>query len=68
MRLPFGEHQGEHIVDIAAENPGYLHWMLKELDDLDDDLREEIDHALSHGPGSGGRVTSRGRVVRKATR
>ncbi len=46
-RLQFGKaHHGEDINDIAADDPGYLHWMLNNVDDLTEDDREVIRVAL----------------------
>jgi exodeoxyribonuclease X len=61
MRLPFGKYKGEHVEDIANEDPGYLRWM-EENANLDDELRDAINYALEAPTG---RVTSVGRVVRR---
>lgn len=46
-RLQFGRaHRGEDINDIAADDPGYLTWMLNEVDSLTEDDREVIRAAL----------------------
>lgn len=46
-RLQFGKaHRGEDINDIAADDPGYLTWMLSSVDDLTEDDREVIRVAL----------------------
>lgn len=61
MRLQFGKHKGEHVDDLATEDPGYLQW-LEEQPWLKDELREEINACLEAPTG---RATSVGRVVKK---
>jgi len=65
MRMPFGKYKGQHLEDIANEDPGYLQWVEGNVDDLDDDLREAINYALE---APSGRVTSLGRVVKHGGR
>lgn len=58
----FGAHQGEHIDDVAADDPSYLEWMLREIVDLSDEVREDIEYACRglrsrarpHGAGTVG--------------
>lgn len=46
-RLQLGHvHRGEDINDIAIDDPGYLHWMLNNVDDLTEEDREIIRVAL----------------------
>jgi len=46
-RLQFGKaHRNADINDIAADDPGYLYWMLNNVDDLTEDDREVIRVAL----------------------
>ncbi len=42
----FGKHKGKEIKDIVSEDSGYLRWMLKSMDNLDEDLRYSINFAL----------------------
>lgn len=52
-RLQFGhEHRNEDINDIAADDPGYLRWMLNSVDDLSEDDREVIRAALLFAKGT----------------
>lgn len=45
--LNFGKlHRGKDINDIATEDPGYLLWMLRNVEDLTEDDREVIRVAL----------------------
>lgn len=44
--MPFGKFEGETIMDIARENPGYLRWCLKNIESLDDELRAVIQEGL----------------------
>jgi exodeoxyribonuclease X len=43
----FGKYRGKSIASIATEDPGYLRWMLKSIDDLSPDLRYTLKHYLS---------------------
>ncbi|MFK5937761.1 MAG: exonuclease domain-containing protein [Sulfurimonas sp.] len=42
----FGKHKGKELVEVAREDAGYLRWMLKSMDNLDDDMRYSINVAL----------------------
>jgi len=42
----FGKHKGKLLEDVAREDSGYLRWMLKSMDNLDDDLRYSIQTVL----------------------
>ncbi len=42
----FGKYKGQKLADVATSDPGYLHWMLKNLD-LDVDLRYSIESVLA---------------------
>lgn len=44
--LKMGKHKGKLIVDVAREDSGYLNWMLKSMDNLDEDMRYSIEKAL----------------------
>lgn len=53
VRLTFGKHQGELVVDVAADDPSYLRW-LRENVDLRGDLRDAVELALEDdAPGEG---------------
>ncbi len=62
MMLLFGKHNGEHVEDIAEDDPGYLRWLVDQTW-ADEELREAAAFALE---ASSGRSRSIGRVVRKA--
>jgi len=42
----FGKHKGKTLQEVAHEDAGYLRWMLKSMDNLDDDLRYSINYYL----------------------
>jgi hypothetical protein len=42
----FGKHRGELIDDIARNDPSYISWLLRNAQDLDDDLRFTLEEAL----------------------
>lgn len=42
----FGKHKGKELVEVAREDAGYLRWMLKSMENLDDDMRYSINTAL----------------------
>jgi DNA polymerase-3 subunit epsilon/exodeoxyribonuclease X len=42
----FGKHKGKELKEVAKEDSGYLRWMLKSMDNLDDDLRYSINYLL----------------------
>jgi hypothetical protein len=60
----FGEHQGEHIEDLAETDPGYMQWVI-EQDWVGRELVQAIESALEN-PNYSGQITSRGWVVKKA--
>jgi uncharacterized protein (DUF3820 family) len=39
--VKFGKFKGECLVDVAAENPSYLQWMMDEMD-LPDDVKLQL--------------------------
>lgn len=47
VRLTFGKHEGELVVDVALNDPRYLHW-LRENADLRGDLRDAVELALEY--------------------
>ncbi|MBU1657883.1 3'-5' exonuclease [bacterium] len=46
QKLLFGKYIGRYIEDIAMNDRGYLHWMLENILDLDEDLRYSIGYHL----------------------
>ena len=42
----FGKYKGKTLAEVAKEDAGYLRWMLKNMDNLDDDLRYSINYYL----------------------
>jgi len=43
----FGKHKGKTLQEVALEDAGYLRWMLKSMDNLDDDMRYSINYYLT---------------------
>ncbi len=39
----FGKYKGQEIAKVASEDAGYLSWMRKNMQDMDEDLRYTID-------------------------
>ena len=45
----FGKYQGEDVVDVAGDDPGYLQWIMDEVRDCpDDDLEIFQAHLERH--------------------
>ena len=44
--FPFGKYRGQAIDSVAKKDPGYLHWMLKNIPDLKPNLRITMQRAL----------------------
>ena len=42
----FGKHKGKTLEEVAHEDSGYLRWMLKNMENLDDDMRYSINYYL----------------------
>jgi len=42
----FGKHKGKTLEEVAREDAGYLRWMLKSMENLDEDLRYSINYYL----------------------
>lgn len=42
----FGRCQGEHVEDVAREDPGYLRWILESVEDIHYEDRDVIETAL----------------------
>jgi len=45
-KLEFGKYEGRYIEEIAANDRGYLEWMLSAIMDLDEDLRYSVNYYL----------------------
>ncbi|QKJ87472.1 Exodeoxyribonuclease X [Paramixta manurensis] len=45
--FPFGKYRGRKIADVAQRDPGYLHWMLKNIPDLKPELRDAMQRQLA---------------------
>jgi len=45
--MRFGKHKGKTLVEIAAEDSGYLRWMLKSMENLDEDMKYSIEKVLA---------------------
>lgn len=45
-KLPFGKYSGRYIEEIVNLDMGYLHWMLENIDDMDEDLQYSIRHHM----------------------
>jgi len=44
----FGKHKGKTLEEVAREDSGYLRWMLKSMENLDDDMRYSINYYLEN--------------------
>lgn len=42
----FGKHEGENVEDLAKSAPGYLRWVLEEVENIADEDRDIIQGAL----------------------
>ncbi|WP_418641424.1 exonuclease domain-containing protein [Sulfurimonas sp. ST-27] len=42
----FGKHKGKSLEEVASEDAGYLRWMLKNMENIDEDLRYSINYYL----------------------
>ena len=42
QKLPFGKYSGRYIEEIFNMDRGYLHWMLENINDMDEDLLYSI--------------------------
>ena len=45
-KFPFGKYNGRYIEEILNLDRGYLHWMLENIDDMDEDLKYSIEHYM----------------------
>ena len=46
QKFPFGKYSGRYIEEIASFDSGYLHWMLENIKDMDEDLTYSINHYI----------------------
>lgn len=46
QKLPFGKYSGHYIEEIRETDPAYLHWMMGNIEDMDEDLSYSIGHHL----------------------
>ncbi|MBN2782203.1 MAG: 3'-5' exonuclease [Campylobacterales bacterium] len=42
----FGKYKGKTLKEVASSDPSYLRWMLKSMDNIDDDMRYSINYVL----------------------
>jgi len=45
-KFPFGKYSGRYIEEIVNLDMGYLHWMLENIEDMDEDLQYSIRHHM----------------------
>lgn len=45
-KLPFGKYSGRYLEEIVTIDPGYLNWMMENIDNMDEDLAYSIMHYL----------------------
>lgn len=48
-KLPFGKYVGRYIEEIASNDMAYLHWMLNNIEDMDEDLSYSIQKYIDEG-------------------
>ncbi|MBE0499269.1 MAG: 3'-5' exonuclease [Campylobacterales bacterium] len=46
QKLPFGKYAGRYIEEISEKDPAYLHWMMGNIEDMDEDLSYSIGRYL----------------------
>jgi len=46
QKLPFGKYAGRYIEEVSMIDRGYLEWMLRGINDLDEDLRYSVEYYL----------------------
>ena len=46
QKLPFGKYSGRYIEEVCNLDMGYLHWMLENIEDMDEDLKYSIRHHI----------------------
>jgi len=45
-KFKFGKYKNKTLQEVAHEDSGYLRWMLKGMENLDEDLRYSINSVL----------------------
>lgn len=45
--MRFGKYKGKTLFEIAAEDRGYLQWMVEKMENLDEDMRYSVNRVLS---------------------
>lgn len=45
-KFKFGKYRGQEIDRVAQEDPGYLRWMLKSIEDLSPDMKHTLKYYL----------------------
>jgi exodeoxyribonuclease X len=45
-KFKFGKYRGQSIEQVALDDPGYLRWMLKNIDDLSPDMKHTLKYYL----------------------
>lgn len=45
--MRFGKYKGKTLFEIAADDRGYLQWMVEKMENLDEDMRYSINRILS---------------------
>ncbi|MNO07720.1 Exodeoxyribonuclease 10 [compost metagenome] len=45
-KFKFGKYRGQSIEQVALEDPGYLRWMLKSINDLSPDMKHTLKYYL----------------------
>lgn len=57
VRFTFGKYRDKLVSEVALDDPGYLRWLLENVDIRDEALREAVeayvDEDVSAGPGDG---------------
>lgn len=46
-KMGFGKYRGMDIKEMAADDPGYVRWLLNKADSVDEDLRHTLQLALT---------------------
>ncbi|NOQ30707.1 MAG: 3'-5' exonuclease [Helicobacteraceae bacterium] len=47
QKFNFGKHNGKYIEEVATGDRAYLEWLLKNMSDLDEDLRYSVEYFLT---------------------
>jgi len=48
QKIPFGKYKNQNIKDIAQNDPSYLQWAIKSMDNLDEDMRYSMEYYLKN--------------------